>query len=214
MNARYSPLVNTDNAGRPKVAIPVIERYVAWSAVQRDGRKTIMEVVSADDRAGWVKRRIEAVIDDMRKLERLSTSRNGSGIYGSNSIPNTHWMTRRTVVDSQDDFVNFIVDFDKCLVEGIAAYGAEREQRDYLGRVVRDSFPDLHDALKRVNVYRTNSVHIRLYPDAEESLDDFLNRDLEGRRAESVEELWFVLQQCVLDGLHASLQAEISRLDS
>jgi hypothetical protein len=77
---------------------------------------------------------------------------------------------------------------------------------------IASSYPALSDALHRIKVYRHNRMHIRLKPDVEKVLRDFLNRDLEGREPRQVDDLWFVLQQAVLDALLAGLQVEISKL--
>ena len=54
--------------------------------------------------------------------------------------------------------------------------------------------------------YRVNSQ-------VDSQLEEYLKVDLEGRSPAQVQELWFVLQQCVLDGLFAGIQVELNRFN-
>ena len=55
-------------------------------------------------------------------------------------------------------------------------------------------------------------MHIQLTAQASTELVKYLNQDLEGRNPSRVDDLFFLLQQCVLDGLLTGIQIEIASL--
>lgn len=207
-------LISEDQSGMPEIAIPVVGRYVALEEARRNGRKTILRVVPEEERAVWLQRRLEQILADLRELERLAGIAGLTGLYGPNSVPESHRLITQKAVTTRDDFGNFINAYNICLVEGIESYGAHLTKKAYFWKDVRKEYPRLFDALHRIKVYRHKRFHMALDPGVEGSYKEFLRKDLEGRAPSQVEDLWFVLQQCVLDGLHSSLQAEISRLGS
>jgi hypothetical protein len=106
----------------------------------------------------------------------------------------------------------FITACFRTFVETIDKYGESVGKKRYFGVDVKNDFPRLHEALLRIRVYRNNIGHLLLYPNVANDLAIFLKSDSEGRPAPVVEDVWFVLQQCVLDGLFNALQAELTRL--
>ena len=207
-------LISEDTSRNPTIAIPVVGRYVALEEARRNGRKTILEVVVPMDRSQWFRRRIHQILSDIRELERLAVANGRDYLYGPNSVPDSHRLVDSVPVDDQDQFDNFVNAANICLVEGVEAYGNHIGHRNFFWQYVRHEFPQLFDALHRIRVYRNRSFHASLTQEVRKSYEAFLNKDLEGRDPGAVDDLWFVLQQCILDGLHSSLQFEISRLGS
>ena len=207
-------LVGDDGRGVPEMTIPVVGRYVALEEARRMGRKTILAVVPSRERAGWLQLRVEMLLTDIRELERLTEGTGLPLLYGPNSIAESHRLTALTAVEREEDFGQFINVCNQCFVEGIEAYGTHLCKPRYFWKEIAVSYPGLFEALHRIKVYRHGVFHVRLKAEVEAKRREFLTRDLEGRKMEQVEDVWFVLQQCVLDGLLSGLQVEISRLSN
>ncbi len=198
----------------PKIAIPVVGRYVALEDARRNGRRTILDVVPFDERPRWLKHRTKRLLTDIQELEKLIDRASLPLIYGPNSIPHSHKLVVLTTVENEGEFENFINVCNQCLVEGIETYGAYQHQPKYFWTTIRSTYPGLFPALHRIKVYRHKQFHMGLSSSVDKDLNTFLHQDLEGRRPDEVADLWFVLQQCVLDSLLSGLQIEIGNLSS
>lgn len=205
-------LLNEDSENSPTITIPVVGRYIALDVAHREGRQTIMDVVRLSDRKTWLSRRIQEVLSDIKTLEGLIEQHKQPGLYGPNSIPETHRFAEVGVVANKTEFRSFIGTCHECFVEGIDAFGQFSGKKRYFFDVVVTTYPALGEALHRVRVYRHWQAHRILNADVERIKEEFLHKDLEGRSPERVEELWFVLQQCVMDALLWALQKEIGDL--
>ena len=210
---KYYGLIQ-DQSGVPVIAIPVVGRYVALDEARREGRQTILSVVPTHRRRSWLGRRLKMILEDVKEVERLARLSQQPELYGPNSVPDTHALIAQSVVDTEVQFRDFVGECHRCLVEGIENFGKSIGRNGYFWNDVRNAYPFLFEALHRITLYRHRTHHRQLSGSAETSYQKFLNRDLEGRNPTQVPESWFVLQQCVLDGLHSSLQCEISRLGS
>ena len=94
----------------------------------------------------------------------------------------------------------------------LKVYGKSINNPKYFWDVVMGEYPELAHALRRIKVYRHHRVHVKLKGMAVEELSFFLTRDLNGRQPSTEPELWFLLQQCVLDDLLVGILIEIDRL--
>lgn len=205
-------LLGTETNGLPKVSIPVVGRYVAVEEARRSGRQSLTYIVPPQDRDVWLTRRINAIITDMGEIQRLAVPNSRPSLFGPNSFPESHRFVRVSVASDENAFEAFINCCNRCFVESIESYGTHINNSRYFWTEIARSYPALWSALHRVKVYRHNRMHIRLKPDVERALRNFLTQDLEGRDPGQVDDLWFVLQQAVLDAMLAGLQVEISRL--
>lgn len=205
-------LLGSEVTGLPKVSIPVVGRYVALEEARRSGRQSLTYIVPPDDRTVWLNRRTTAIIADMGEIQRLSVPNSTPSLFGPNSFPESHRFAQVAVASDENGFESFINCCNRCFVESIESFGNHISRSRYFWTDVASAYPALWDALHRIKVYRHNRMHIRLKPDVEQVLRDYLHRDLEGRDPRQVEDLWFVLQQAVLDALLAGLQVEISKL--
>lgn len=209
--SRYG-LLGRDSVGRPAVSIPVVGRYLALELARREGRKTILRLVPAGQRQEWLKRRIEAIDSQFGELQRLIARGSAPALFGPNSYPESHKFHNVPLCGTENEFAIFINVCHRCFVESIEAVGRELQATEYLNRNIRGHFPALFDALYRIKLYRHHRAHLKLYPHVEAEVKRFLVSDLEGRSPGQVEDVWFVLQQCVLDALLTALITEADRL--
>lgn len=208
----YGLLSQDSLSNQPQISIPVVGRYVALEEARRTGRKTLRYLVPEEGREVWLKGRIHAIINDLTELQRLADQRPLPSLFGPNSFPEGHRFAALSVVSKEGDFETFINCCNRCFVESIEVYGQHSKKEQYFWKEVKHEYPDLWNALYRIKLYRHNRMHIRLRPVVDKALQEFLDLDLEGRAPHQVEDLWFVLQQSVLNALLAGLQIEISRL--
>jgi hypothetical protein len=203
----------TQPAGElPRISIPVIERYIGLELARREGRRTILRVVSPVDRAAWVRRRVDALLSDLHTLERHIRTAGTATIYGPNSIPDAQRLAATKPCCTEDDFVQFVNTWFRCFVESIEVYGKSVGVADHYRSVIQRTYPQLWHALQRIRVYRHAEMHLMLRDAVDAEQLEYLARDLEGRSPSQVEDVWFVLQQAIMDGLFTGMQAELARL--
>ena len=147
----------------------------------------------------------------MRELCRLATSKGAPVLYCDNSFPEPERFLGAIAVTTNDEFVPFINICNRCLVESVERMGRSVGNQKYFWTEIKVAYPDLWDALQRVKIYRNNDLHLELMPTVEAELKRFIEIDLEGRRIAQVPDVWFVLQQSVLDGLLLGVQCELNR---
>ena len=205
-------LLHQDKTGRPSISIPVLERYVGLQAAREDGRQTILEVVSGPERGSWLSNRIQTINENLEQLQRVISDLARPLLFGVHSYPESHKFFNLAVVRDETAFAGFINTCNRCFVEPVENYGASIGSQKYFWRDIKDSYPALSVALRRIKVYRHHRVHIKLQGATFEELQFFLERDLGGRQPASVQDIWFQLQQCVLDDLLTGTLVEIDRL--
>jgi len=204
-------LLGESSFGIPSVAIPVVGRYVAMELARREGRQTLLRVVPRVDRGEWISKRKRSILDDFRLLGRVTMSANLLPIFGANSFPCADQFSAITVVDTATDFAQFANVCNQCFVEAIENYGASFGKKKYYWEDVKQAYPGLWYALQRIKMYRHESMHLSLTKSASDGLLAYLNQDLEGHRPNALHDSYFILQQCVLDGLLTGIQIEIDR---
>ena len=132
--------------------------------------------------------------------------------FGPNSYPESHRFFDLEIVSNETDFATFVNTCNRCFVESIESYGRSINKSHYFWEEIKSTYPALSMALRRIKIYRHNRVHIKLVNGAPDELHLFLSRDLAGRSPGGVPELWFQLQQCVLDDLLVGAFVEADRL--
>lgn len=209
-------LLRRTPGGVRAIAIPVIGDYVGMRAALNEGRRANLRLVPSNERTAWVARRVRALLDDIRRLESLirqpSLPKRPS-LFGANSFPEAEKFAAVEVVEDETTFATFANVMNRCFVESIERQGLDVGKKNYFWEDIKVAYPDLQEALCRAKVYRHHRAHLALTPGVEKALSDFLRRDLGDRSPSAVEELWFTLQQCVLDNLFLAVQAEIERLE-
>jgi hypothetical protein len=204
-------LLQLDAVGRPQFAIPVIGQHIGNELAKRERRRLVRRLVPVADRQNWVTRRAETVARALREMGRVVATKSLPGLFGENSFPEAERFLSIHPASTNDEFVTFINVCNRCLVESIERYGRTLKQSDYFWKTFKVSYPDLWDALQRVKVYRNNDLHLQLTAIVEAELKRYLENDLEGQRVSQVPEVWFALQQSVLDGLLLGVQCELNR---
>jgi len=204
-------LITKDTSGKPKFAIPVVGKYVAMELARREKRTSQRYVTPKDKRAKWLERRAELIIREMRSLERMLDHAARPSIYGVNSFPEADRIHAIKECVTASDFDSFINIFFRSLVESIGKFGASISIQDYFNQNIKNEYPDLWRELHRIRVYRNNSFHLRLTKRNESDFREFLRQDLDGREPDEMDDGWFVLQQCVLDGVLLGIMCEQNR---
>lgn len=194
-------LLKEDTAGKPIFAIPVLGRYIGAESARREGRQLLRRIIPEEERLQWITRRTECVIREMRELCKLISSKGAVKLYGRSGFPEVDRVSALTPVSSEPEFESFINVCNRSFVESIEHVGQSAKLKNYFWVDVKVAFPELWDALHRIKVYRNNQLHLELMPTVESDLRTFLQRDLDGKRISQVPDVWFVLQQCVLDGV-------------
>ena len=205
-------LLEVDAVGRPSFAIPVVGQHIGNELARREGRRLVRRVIALEERAVWVKRRTEAITREIRELGRMMTKKGQPTLFGSTSFPEAERFAIVKPAATNDEFVAFINVCNRCFVESIEQFGRTQASADYFWTVVKSNYPDIWDALQRIKTYRHNDLHLELNSKASAELARFLELDLERRRLSQVPEVWFILQQSVLDGLLVGIQCELNRL--
>lgn len=205
-------LVAHPRGALPAVSIPVVGRYVALELARREGRRTIYRVVPTPERQRWLQRRLAAILSDVQVLERHLRVTKSPALYGGGGVPEIHRLNALAPCDGEASFGEFINACYRSFVEAVEIYGKSQSVADYYWKTVKASYPAFWDALQRIRVYRHERMHLNVTETVDEQVRAYLNKDLEGRSPAHVQDVWFVLQQSVLDGLFAGIQSELARV--
>ena len=205
-------VLGEDDVGRPAFAIPVLRRFVQLEEGRKNGTQTIAGIQPRSERRRWLKNRMRQINDGLEELQELTDRVKAPSLFGPHSYPESHRFFELSVVSDEAGFGTFVNTCNRCFVEAVERYGRSIGDDRYLWRKIQDTYPALGLALRRIKVYRHSRVHIRLEGQASEELRRFLTQDLEGRSPTSVPEVWFQLQQCVLDDLLVGIMVETARL--
>ena len=197
--------------GNYKITIPVIGRYVGNQLAKSEGRSSIYKIIELKERVTWLARRKEEIITDLRALERITKNRNFSVLFGPTSFPEADEFLKIDVVSSQNDFSSFINTCNRCFVEPIENYGIMINKNQYFWKEIKETYPDLFDAFHRIKVYRNERDHIQLNDSVNEQFLAFRKIDLEDHAPSQVNDLFFTLQQRVLDAFLVGILSEINK---
>ena len=205
-------LLGKDAEGRPAFAIPVLRRFMQLDRARERGTQTIAATQPRSQRRRWLKKRKQQINDGLEELQRVAERVGEPSLFGPHSYPESHRFFELGIVSNEAEFATFVNTCNRCFVEAVERYGRSIGNNRYLWGRIQGAYPALGLALRRIKVYRHSRVHIRLEDQASEELQQFLSRDLGGRSPTGVAELWFQLQQCVLDDLLVGILVETDRL--
>lgn len=204
-------LLKLDTYKRPSFEIPVVGEYVGRELARREKRQLVRRLISEPIRAEWIQKRAGTIIREMRVLVKAIEKVALSKLFGDGDFPEAERFAVIQVATNRDSFVAFINVCNRCFVESVEREGKRLRDKDYFWDTIRNTYPDLWQALQRVKVYRNNDLHLELNPMVEAELKRYLDIDLEGRGISQVDEPWFALQQAVLDELMLGIQYELAR---
>jgi hypothetical protein len=192
--------------------IPVVSQYVGLELARKEKRQLVYKIIPEANRTAWLARRVEEIITDLRVLERVITKCGNAILFGTSSFPEADRFKDIRIVKSKDDFIGFINICNRCFVEPIDIYGKSIRERNYFWTTIKSTYEFLFTVFHRIRVYRNESDHLEINNTVNEQYLDFLTQDLEGRSPSQVRDLYFVLQQRILDHLLYNTQIEISRI--
>lgn len=198
--------------GVPQIGIPVVASYVRNATATEQGTLLARSIVHPDKRKDWVSNNVKTIISYMRQLEVAIRSNGTPLLFGSNSFPEADKLIDLPVAASEQNFKVFISVFSTCFVESIVNYGKSIAQSNYFWNDIKEAYPILFEALLRVKAYRNWAEHLTLNQQMQEIFDKFICDDLEGKAICEVNDVHFVLQQCVIENLRLSISLEISNL--
>lgn len=201
-------IVDVAISGKPSFRIPVIQRYVGNEQARKNKTREVRSVIESDKRESWIEIRRYNLLHDLKAMLRNISAKGMWQPYGGSFLPEADLLGRIRVAVDWDSFTSFITDINKCLVETI---DITHSKSGFFNRL-KNTYPELFDALHRIRLLRNNADHLRLEARVEESLRSYLRRDLFGRSLSQVNEPWFVLQQVVLDELFAAVQYESANI--
>lgn len=172
----------------------------------------IYKLVPEDQRIPWLSRRLEEIVTDIRVLERIINRNNGTILFGTSSFPEADQFKDISVVNSKNKFVSFINTCNRCFVESVDSHGRAIGNNQYFWNDIKSEYSSLHSVLHKIRVYRNEVDHLELNHSVNEQYLSFIKEDLEGKAPSQVPELYFLLQQRILDGLLYNTQVEISKI--
>ena len=206
-------LLSYDGNKIPYIAIPVVGRYIGLELAREEGRQTIYKIVEKSNRLTWIEQRKDLIIKDFRILEKLIKSNNLPSLFGCNSFPEADEFQKITVVDDKSSFSNFINTCNRCFVESIENYGKSLNKGNYFWSEIKGNYHGLFYALDRIKTYRNEQDHLLLNNSSEQKLKEYLKTDLEGKKPSQMDDLYFVLEQRVLDGILTGIQIELNNIN-
>jgi hypothetical protein len=206
-------LIDNLEGKKPSFALPVVGRYIGLEYARSEKRTFQKHIVEKKNRLPWLNKRVQSIISDLRLLENLIVSNNNTpSLYGEASFKEPERFSSIQCCESHDDFVVFINICNRSFVEPIENYGkTAHNDSSYFWKTIKTNYPYLWEALHRIKVYRNNDLHIELRQSVENDLKQLIELDLEGKRITQVEDVWFRLQQCVLDELLTGIVCEINQ---
>lgn len=207
-------LLSYDEKGVPRISIPVLNRYIGLECARREGRKTIYKVIDKSDRSAWLNSILRSIISALKFLEKLIQNKNMPSLFGNNSFGGAEELFDIKVATSQADYAHFLNICYQCFIESIDIYGESIQKSKYYYEIIKVTYPALWESLHRIRVYRHAYDHRRLKEKVNSDFIKFVKRDLEGKNPSQVDDLYFVIEQCVLDSLLAGIIVESNKLSS
>ena len=196
-------LVESNREGRPSIKISVVEKYIAYRLAKANRSKMKRYVIPEHQRRSWLNLRLQSIRNELDSLGRIIHREKLQPLYSKKGFLEADRFVEINVVKDHKDFLNFINTCYRCLVEALEHRNATED--------MAGSYPDLWDALMRINAYRVEQVHRVLTPKAQANLQMYLGRDLDGLNLAEVEDGYFILQQSAIDNLFAAVLYEINR---
>jgi hypothetical protein len=203
-------LVEDDDVRAPTLRMPVIARYLKSKRQSESASGHWRKVVPSEDRAAWLARRKQGIMDDIEILNDELRSSGSRSLFPGGSPRKASEFMSISVASTEPECNDFLVKANKVLVENI-----DRSLRDEGASFFKEfasEHPALFDALVRIRMYRHFLAHLELDAPARQRLAYFRQRDFDGSHPKDVDEGWYQVQQICLDNVHAAIQRELARL--
>ena len=166
-------------------------RYVGLDLANREGRRTILRIIPTDVRSSWLLKRSSSILHDFRFLEKLIEKAKAPLLFGVNSFPEADGFASIKVCENDEDFDVFINSCNQYFVESIENYGKSISKSNYYWEDIKQFYPSLWHALHRIKTYRINHMHLKLNPNANTDLIEYLKLDLESRSPRPGSSIYF-----------------------
>ncbi|MBQ9345409.1 MAG: hypothetical protein IJT88_09380 [Kiritimatiellae bacterium] len=203
-------LINNE-AGYPKVNLPVAGDFVASELAKKEQRQSAYKLIPPVDRSKWVVRRAKAITQDLRQLEIAISQANGlPKLFGNHSFPEADKLLEIPVADSESNFIAFTNILNRCFVESMENYGKEIGKNNYFWNDIRMAYPALFAVLYRAKVYRHSQDHLTLTPQVKKDYASFRAEDTAGI-ADPKDQL-YAIQQKLLNSLWVAIQVETNKI--
>lgn len=200
-----------NEAGYPKVNLPVAGEFVAFELAKKEQRTSAYKLIPPVDRSKWVVRRAKAIAQDLRQLEIAISQANGMPkLFGEHSFPEADKLLEMPVADSEPNFIAFVNIINRCFVESVENYGKELGKRDYFWTDIKSTYPSLFAVLYRAKVYRHSQDHLKLNFQFQKDYTDFRAEDTAGI-VDQADQL-YAIQQKLLDCLLVVIQVETNKI--
>jgi hypothetical protein len=196
-----------------EINIPVIGKRVALGSKKLDDRELICPIIQENKRAGWLRRRVDSICSEMRTLEKIINKMNKIKLFGTNSFPEGDQFQKLEISNNSASFSSYINVLNRCFVESIERYGEESKNKNYFWEDIKKEYKYLWNALNKIKIYRHNSNHLHLNNKTDDCLNEYLSHDLEDKSFSQINDVYFVLQQRVLDQLLLAIIKEINILN-
>ena len=150
--------------GDRRCQYPCWRRFVRLQEARDNGVQTVSAIRPDSERAIWLKNRTNQITDNLDELQHEIARLGHPSLFGPNSYPESHRFFGIQVVEHESDFATFINTCNRCFVEPIESYGRSIGAKDYFWKVIKETYPALGMALRRIKIYRHDRVHIKLIP--------------------------------------------------
>ena len=108
----------------------------------------------------------------------------------------------------------FINCANRTFVESVEQYGKSINKKEYFWGDFKRESPALWHAMNRIKLYRNEEMHLVLNGKVIASYREILNEDFGSTTISSIGgDIYFILQQTVLDGLLNGIQVDTAKID-
>lgn len=207
-------IVEPKREGGYKISIDIIRQYLASDHALNSKAGLQRWIVPKPQRTNWVKERVYRILKDFRIYDRLQQGR-GIHLFGPNTLPEAELFADCGVVVEPGQWQNFVNAANRTFVESVEQYGRSIAKKDYFRGELKHQSPSIWHALNRIKLYRNDEMHLVLNGASATGLKNILLEDFGTCNLSAIgPDIYFVLQQVVLDGLLHGIQIDTARLEN
>lgn len=201
-------LVSNDEKGKPRVLIPVLEKYIRNKFMRDNGLNFHRDIIKNEYREEWLSRRKSCIEADLCLLNEIRRESGEIEIFPGGGLKRIGDFIAVPQVECQNDLVAFLIPTHTVLVENVETSFKKSGlgfHKEFAGNLAL-----LYKALMRLKTYRHSVGHIDLEPQWRARFELQLEEDFGADCRRVLAEDPFIMQQIVLDEIHEALQYEIA----
>lgn len=203
-------LVDMSNKFSAKFKIPVLQKFIAREWRRRTGQHQLIYLTPPDGRATFVLSRVGSILRDLRAVDRRFSVVGTPALYGVAGPSEAELFASSKVVSDLPSLQQFLNQAQRSLVEPIDKTGEiAKIGKKYFFNIVRNTYPQLWDALARIRAYRNWLSHLELNSAAEQEYKRYLKKDLNGADPSDVVDGYFRIQSKTLNSLMIAIQTTL-----